>query len=152
MGVANAHLDAHRADPAVPAGTRRGSGFGAAAAWAERAPRRALLPGPPAPRADPQPALVVRRVRGLVVRSDLHLVVRVVGRLRDPTQLAAHAGDARPAAGSAASPGPTTACRPEADRDRTRRGIRRNRRAAAQTALSSGPACQRHRSGEGLPA
>ena len=50
---------------------------------------------PPAPRPADGQAVAVRRVRGAVVRGDLHAAVRLAGRLRHPAAPVARPGDAR---------------------------------------------------------
>ena len=82
LGLAPADLDAHRADPAVPAG--RGQRAGVAAAAAGHRPGGGAAVLRLASRAGPVagPAVPVQRVRGALVRGHLPAAVPLAGRLR----------------------------------------------------------------------
>ena len=106
LGLAPAHLDAHRARAAAAARDRRGSRLPRAAAQRRPERRHAVLHRQPRPCADPRQPQHVRRVHVAVVLGDLHPAVRVAHRVRHPAheaplegaraQPAAHARAPRP--------------------------------------------------------
>ncbi len=106
MGVAPAHLDAHRADPAVPAGGRERPRVTAAAGRDQPGGGVAVLRRAPEPGPHPGAALAVQRVRRALVRRDLPAAVPVPGRLRAAADAAPGRFRAPAAAAGAAPRGP----------------------------------------------
>ena len=105
VGLADPHVDAHRAGAAVPAGGREHTGVAAAAGGDQ--PRRgvAVLRLAPAAGQHPGPPFAVQRVRRAVVRRDLPAAVRVAAGVRAAPDAAAGGVRAAAAAEGAAPPG-----------------------------------------------
>ena len=112
LDLASAHLDADRADPAVPAGHRQRAGIGAAAGGHRPLGGQPVLHLASGAGPDPEQAVAVQRVRGALVRGHLPAAVPVAGRLRAAPDL--QAGRLGPAAAAPRAPAPE----PAADVDR----------------------------------
>ena len=152
MGVAPAHLDADRADPAVLAGARQRARVGAAAAGHQPAGRAAVLRRSPVARALAGQVLPVQCLRRALVRSHLPAAVPLARRVRDPAYVPP--GRLRPpaAAPGAAEPVPAAAGTPHGVAARRGRGARRERGAAGRQAVPGAHRGWLGVGGEGVPA
>ena len=104
VGVAAAHLDADRADPAVPAGPGQRARVDPAAAGQQRPRRPAVLHVAPGPGALAEPPRAVQRLRRALVRRHLPAAVRLARRLRGAAYLPAGRLGADPSAAGPAPP------------------------------------------------
>ncbi len=131
LGLAPAHLDAHRAGAAVPAGRGQRAGVAPAAAGNRPGRRAAVLHLAPGAGALAGPAVAVQRVRGALVRGDLPAAVPVPGGLRDTPRRQAGPLGPDPAAARPAEPGPAAPVRPAREHPRPGRRPGRRRGPAA---------------------
>ncbi len=109
VGLAAAHLDAHRADPAVPARPGQRARVGAAAGGHRPGRRSPSTTRAPGAGADPDQAVAVQRLRRALVRGHLPAAVPLPGRLRAAAHVPAGRLGPAAAAARAAQPGPAAA-------------------------------------------
>ena len=127
--LAAAHLDADRADPALPAGPGQRARVDAAAAGQQPVRRPAVLRVASGPRALAEPLRALQRLRRALVRRHLPAAVRLPRRLRGAAHLPAGRLGADAAAAGPAPPGQAAQVRrvrhraaARATRSRWRRG------------------------------
>ncbi len=150
--MAPAHLDAHRADPAVPAGTRQRAGLGAAAAGHQPAGGAAVLRRAPGAGPLAGQVLAVQRVRRALVRGHLPAAVPLPGRVRGAADVPAVRR--RPAAAAPGPAQPVPAAAGGDDGVAARAGCRA-RAGVGAAGRQAVPGAHRRRldlRGEGLPA
>ena len=140
LGLAPAHLDADRADPALPAGARRGARVGRAAGGRRLGACLAVARAAPDADADLREARPLLRLRLGVVLGHLHPADGLAGRLHHPAAARLLARRTGPAAAGAAQPRPAARERVLRDRRGARGRARGGPRRPAPAPLPRRPA------------